>query len=552
MTDPTQAGFDLRQEPWISVRYRDGRARDVSIRTAFTDAADIRDIVGELPTQTFAVLRLLLAILYRASYDDEIDGWRSEEWGQWWGEGLPLDLIGSYLDHMDGRFDLLHPERPFFQVADLRTGKDEVKDTSPLILDLPSNNRLFTNRSGADALRLDLAEAARWLVSAQAFDPSGIKSGAVGDSRVKGGKGYPIGVAWSGHLGGVMVEGANLHETLLLNLALPGTYVTADGRTDLPPWEDILPDTAAEREGLVPTGPVRLFTWQSRRIRLVAESGVVTGCVFANGDALTPQNQQHHEPLTAWRYSEPQTKKLGRPTYMPREHMPERAFWRGIGALLPGAPTPQTTDKHERYLSPGILSFLGQRVSTGDLDGAHRIRLRAIGVVYGSQSSVVADIIDDRLSLALALLREENTALAAVAETAVALADEGVRALRNLAENLARAAGGDGTADRDRADETAYARLDGLYRSWLRGLGPRTDPETAATEWRTAAYAALRSLGDELVRAASPTAWTGREVSGRTGTEIVNTPRAESWFLRAIHKTFAVRAQHSEGEETAA
>lgn len=551
MTGAAPARFDLLTQPWISVRYVDGRTADVSIQTAFEDAGEIRDIVGELPTQTFAILRLLLAILYRASYDDERQGWNAREWAEWWADGIPLDLITSYLTHFQARFDLLHPERPFFQVADLRTGKDEVKDTTPLILDLPSNNRLFTNRSGTESLRLSLAEAARWLVSAQAFDPSGIKSGAVGDTRVKGGKGYPIGVAWSGHLGGIIVEGTTLHETLLLNLALPGELVIGDGRTDLPPWEDADPDTAAERQGLVPTGPVRLFTWQSRRTRLVADGDVVTGCVLANGDALTPQNQQHHEPMTAWRYSEPQTKKFGRPTYMPREHLPERAFWRGIGGLLPGAPRSQTTDGQQRYLSPAVLSFLGERVEVGDLDASYALRVRAIGVIYGSQSSVVADVVDDRLAMTVALFRGQNAPLAAAAETAVVLADEGVRALRNLAENLARAAGGDGEADRARADEAAYARLDGLYRGWLTGLGPSSDPEPAIAEWRMTAHAAIRALGAELVASAGPAAWSGRKVTGRAGTEFINTPRAESWFLRALHKTF-VGAPAAEEKESAA
>src|SRR5699024_2697574 len=63
-------------------------------------------------------------------------------------------------------------------------------------------------------------EAARWLVHCMAFDISGIKSGAVGDPRVKGGKGYPIGIGWSGWLGGLYFEGDTLFQTLMLNTVL--------------------------------------------------------------------------------------------------------------------------------------------------------------------------------------------------------------------------------------------------------------------------------------------------------------------------------------------
>lgn len=549
--------FDLLNEPWIPVRYLDGTTSEVSVREAFTDAARIRELGGELPTQVFAILRLLLAILYRASYDEEHDTWH-DDWAVWWEEGLPLDDIADYLDEFTDRFDLLHPERPFFQVAGLHTAKGEVKDTAPLILDLPSNNRLFTTRAGGESMRLPFSEAARWLVNAQAFDASGIKSGAVGDERVKGGKGYPIGLAWSGLLGGVFAEGADLRETLLLNFVTPGRGIDADGRTDLPPWEEAEADTAAERAGLVPTGPVRLFTWQSRRIRLVAEGDRIVGCILANGDALTPQNQQNHEPLTGWRYSEPQSKKAGAPTFMPREHQPGRALWRGIGAILPSLASSQRIKdtrkvEHQRFISPPVAAAAAGRML--ELGENRRINLRGVGVLYGSNNSVVDEVIDDRVTVAMALLSTTNTTLAAIAENAVTVADQGVRALRYLAENLAHAAGGDGVGDRIRAETSAYAQLDGMYREWLVALDGDTDPEVAIAEWRAAAHRLLRELGADLIRGSGPAAWAGREMQG----EVMNTPRAESRFLRSLRNTFAVgteapdpnagEAQTLEGEE---
>ncbi len=40
----------------------------------------------------------------------------------------------------------------------------------------------------------------------------------------------------------------------------------------------------AARVTLVPRGPARLYTWQSRRIRLFRSGGRVSGCLIANGD----------------------------------------------------------------------------------------------------------------------------------------------------------------------------------------------------------------------------------------------------------------------------
>ena len=525
------ARLNLLIEPWIPIRFESGATAEVTITEAFHRAHEIKEIVAELPTTSFAILRLLLAILHRA-HNDRVS---VEDWRGWRQNGLPLDVIDAYLDPFHDRFDLFGA-RPFFQVADLTTAKGERKDVSPLIADLPSNNRLFTNRAAEGAASLSFAEAARWLIHAQAFDVSGIKSGAIGDDRVKGGKGYPIGTGWAGNLGGVYAQGRTLQETLLLNLT--GQDSTDDDLdADLPPWEEATPDTAAERGGLIPHGPVRMFTWQSRRIRLFTEGDRVTGCLVANGDRLTPQNMQSWEPLSAWRYSDPQTKKAKQTTYMPREHLAGRALWRGVGALLPGiAPTYPKTDAASA-LTPRVVDWIAELDRVGALD-VPLIRLRAVGVIYGSQSSVVDEIIDDQVLLPVTLLRERNRALAAQAEEAVRLADDGARAVRRLAENLEKAAGGTGEATSAQAAEKAYAALDAPYRAWLATLTDETDPLDAIAGWKLRARYTLRSLGDELLASAGPAAWKGREVSHLGQVELITTARAEGWFLRALDKTF--------------
>lgn len=531
--------FDLLSRPWILVRFSDGSTGEISIRDAFSRASEIREIVGELPTQAFAILRLLLAITYRA-HEDAIT---VETWAHWHHDGLPLDDIKVYLEDHQDRFDLFDRQRPFFQVADLATAKGEHKDVGPLIADLPSNNRLFTNRAGEGAESLSFAEAARWLVHAQSYDISGIKSGAVGDPRVKGGKGYPIGTGFCGLLGGVYAQGRTLAETLLLNLAPQGSTADRELLADIPPWEEDEPDGPAERAGLIPHGPVRLYTWQSRRIRLFADAGLVTACLVANGDKLTPQNMQVWEPLSAWRFSDPQTKAAKQTTYMPREHLPGRSLWRGISALLPGIAAPVPKRDVPSGLVPGIVDWLARLDDAGVLDPSMRIRLRAVGMVYGPQSSVVSDVIDDQVLLPLALLRERNRALARQAEEAVRLADDGVRAVRRLAENVEKAAGGTGDAHSAAATDAAWAALDAPYRTWLLSLDGSNDPLEAIEMWKTTAYGILRAVGSDLVTRASPAAWTGREVSHLGQKELITTPRAEGWFLSALSKTFGSRTR---------
>lgn len=543
MTEEARTGLNLIEDAWIEVRFLDGHSGEVSIRDAFHRAHEIREIVGELPTQSFAILRLLLAILYRAGGAEMTE----QVWARWQQRGLPLDRIDQYLNAFHGRFELLADERPFFQVADLATARGDRKDVAALIADLPSNNRLFTNRAGAGASDLSLSEAARWLVAVHAFDISGIKPGAVGDLRVKGGKGYPIGTGWSGLLGGVFAQGVTLRDTLLLNLVGHDELTGVDYNADVPPWEDFEADTAAERKDVIPSGPVRLYTWQSRRVRLFAEKSRVVGCLVTNGDQLTPQNMQFLEPMSAWRFSEPQTKKFKQTTYMPREHLPGRALWRGIGALLPGISTVVPKYGVDSSLPPGLIRWLALLDARGLLESAGRFRLCSVGVVYGPQSSVVDEVLADQVLLPVVLLRERNRALAAQAEEAVHLAEEGARAVRRLAENLERAAGGTGDASSEAALNAAYAALDAPFRQWLHEFtSDDITPLDAIDKWKGLARGVLLRVGGELIAAAGPAAWTGREVSRGGQTELITTPRAEGWYLRSIFKTFGKPARREE------
>lgn len=111
-------------------------------------------------------------------------------------------------------------------------------------------------------------------------------------------------------------------------------------------------------------------------------------------------------------------------------------------------------------------------------------------------------------------------------------------ALRQLAENLERAGGGPGDGARARAGETAYAAFDRPYRDWLASLDETSDAMEVIGLWKSTAYGILRGLGAELVAQAGPAAWTGRMVTRAGRTDLITTPRAESWFLRSLRKTF--------------
>lgn len=536
MSEATKPGFSLLDEPWILARFHDGQTREISLRDVFAKAHDIVDLGGEVPTQAFAIMRLLLAVLHSALRPV---GNPDQVWKVIWESDDPLlVLVDGYLENYRNRFDLLDAVRPFYQVADLSTASSEISSLDKLIADVPNGEPFFTTRLKSGVDRVSFAEAARWVVHCQAFDASGIKSGAVGDDRVKGGRGYPIGVAWAGSLGGLLIEGDNLRKTLLLNLALGDNHGEPLDEKDKPLWERPPLGPEEELRPGAPTGPADLYTWPSRRIRLIHDEEGVFGVLISNGDPLKPQLVQgiHNlEPMTAWRRSETQEKalKTGHHIYMPLTHQPDRAMWRGLSALLPQGIREAQYKDGSKNLPALSFEWVG-RVSDGGTLPPAPLRTRAIGVEYGNMSATVAEIIDDSLSISSVLLAQQGEQLASLALGAVGQTDAAVFQLWVLARNLTIAKGGESDGPGDRIREQAYFALDSPFRAWLSKLGTATDVLDAREEWYSEARQTLIGLARQAVDASGPSAWAGR-INSRSGKH-VNSAEAFGWFLREMYR----------------
>ncbi|MFC6081323.1 type I-E CRISPR-associated protein Cse1/CasA [Sphaerisporangium aureirubrum] len=537
-SEPIAPSFDLTDRKWLPVLREDGTADELSLREVFEQAHALRRLVGEVPTQEFALLRLLLAILHDAIEGPEDIG----EWQELWDGGLPVARITAYLDEYRERFDLLHPQTPFFQTVDLRTATGEFTSLERMVADVPNGARFFTMRAHGTP-RLTFAEAARWLVHAHAYDTSGIKTGAVGDPRVKGGKVYPQGVGWAGYLGGVCAEGDNLRETLLLNLiAFDTENLRLAPERDLPAWRrppaDARPMDALESSRR-PAGVRDLYTWQSRRVRYAYDDEGVHGVILAYGDALTPHNRHDREPMTGWRRSAAQEKKLGQAqVYMPREHDPSRSAWRGLGALVAG----HTQGGEQRgeaaaIVRPRILDWVARTTVEGELPRNFLIRARLVGVVYGTQQSVIDEVVDDAVTMPVVLLHQRDTDLGHAAIGAVRDAEGAVNALGSFAADLARAAGSEAEPSEDAARYVGCATLDEPFCAWLARLNPGEDSQRQRAAWQTQAYQIVRRLGYDLIRGASDGSWEGRVIKTSKGQEMwLNASQAELTFHTRLRK----------------
>ena len=549
--------FNLLDEAWIPVRLLDGTIADVGLLELLRRTTDIADLACELPTQSIAIQRLVLAIAYRVAPPGD-----ARDWARQWDDGAPTERMIEYLERWRDRFFLFGGRFPFMQVADLRTAKDSISGLEKLIADVPNGEQFFTTRHGRALACIPPSEAARWLVHAQAYDPSGIRSGAVGDSQVKGGKGYPTGPSWCGHLGLVWLKGKDLDETLVLNL-IPADAaglrgVESSTEWGACSWEAAEPENAVRGDYslLDPSGTPRdvsiprLLTWHSRRIRLVGDSSGVTGVVLAQGDKLAPQEMRLYEPQSLWRYSTPQSKKFKTDVYMPRKFEAGRALWRNLPGTLPTVITVQGVDKQPKreFLPSATLSFHYQLDNASIQTSYPKVmRIQAVGVTYGPQESTFEDIYSDELTLSVAVMRVEREDLSAEIDRQVRLTEEVARDVGTLAANLARAAGesGDGAGDgaRDRAKELFFSAVDNDFRSWLTQVDGHESGRDIGRRWECTLRQHATDIQTELVRGASSSAIIGRD----TGRGYMNVGIAENYFRSALNKRLPVRNTNQEG-----
>lgn len=538
--------FNLLDEPWILCRLTDGATAELSVRDVFARAPGISRVAGELATQDYAVLRVLLAIFWRAHVEDDLIAGPRPDPHRWWLDLLrrasqePDACVDDYLTEVHGRFWLLHPEAPFMQVADLRTGKGERRGVARILVD--SESEYFAQRVGPGVESLSFAEAARWLIHAQAYDYSGIKSGAVGDPRVKGGKGYPIGTGWAGSTGGVVMHGRSLAETLALNTPAD-LLVDERAEKDLPVWERP-PATAAPRCTEQPEGPCDVLTWQSRRIRLFPGTGDqarITGVLVANGDRIETKNQ-FHDPMTAYRYSTNQSSKA-QIVHMPQTHDPARTLWRGVGPLLHREGVTESgragaADTAPR--PPRTVRSLAGFTAAESLPVGMAVELELVGVVYGTQSSSVTDIVHDQLTVELGLLTAQGSAITGLVVDSAETTMAATSALGSFAGMLLQAAGGD-YAYQGAAAESVLHGLDARFRTWIRDLTVDVPHKQAREQWHRAVHQVIRERAGEMIASAGQRALIGHIITDRNGHEqLVSAATAERWLTDKLRRLLPV------------
>ncbi|MFE5492612.1 type I-E CRISPR-associated protein Cse1/CasA [Streptomyces virginiae] len=556
-------GFSLTDDPWLLLPSTAGEpAQERSLRTALLEAHEFGDLVVELPTQRPAVFRQVLLPVIVAALGRPAD---EREWMAWYAQGRWSSeqrlRLEDYLDARRGQFDLFDPVQPFGQVAGLATVKGETKNAGLIVATAATGNNvpLFASRTEGDAFSLTPPQAAHWLLHTQCWDTAAIKTGAVGDPQAKAGKttGNPTGPL--GQMGVTLLAGTTLFETLLLNI--PAGAPPTSG--DLPQWErrDLTsprPAGTPQWQTRTPEGLLDLWTWQSRRIRLISEAtdeGLrVTRVLVAAGDRMphTPET----EPHTMWRVEPtggrgPAKGKQGTtPPRRPLRLQPGKAAWRGLDALLaPERQSQEAGEKTSGFATSRLLDQAGALMP--ELGEAYPLRVELSGIAYGNQSAVIDDVMFDDLPLPLAALDADSDVRAALLEVAEQ-AEQLATAVNHLSADLRRALGTDPIPwDKgQRPGELVLHALDPLVRRLLagmRGLEDLERIEAGQLAWEQLAWRRSWEIADRLVQAVPVGAYAGRSISQGEGKpeRTHRVPLAEASFLRRraeiLHRADALR-----------
>ncbi len=304
--------FNLIDEPWIPVRYPDGRHAELGLRDTQLQAERIAEIQDASPLVVAALHRFLLAVLYRA-LEGPTDTQQAKTWFR---DGWPPGKIDAYLERWRDRFWLFHACYPFGQTPDFEPKTWRAWTVLAAEHNADNAKVLFDHVDVNDAGAIAPAQAVRWLLATQTFSVS------CGKSELA-----HTGTAPSATAVMALPLGCTLADTLMFQLVPQNRYVLAE---DIPLWEREPESLDALKRGCerAVSGHADRYTWRIRSIRLQAEANLsVVRLAFASG--VGPLAEQQCDPMLGYRVDE----KKGRLPVIFRE----RGFWRDFDSLLPNA-----------------------------------------------------------------------------------------------------------------------------------------------------------------------------------------------------------------------
>lgn len=539
------ARFNLIDEPWIRVvTDSGGETEEVSLKELFQNAHLYIGLAGDMKTQDFALLRLLLAILHtvfsRVDAQGEIYEWIEldenfrqlnevdeddmedyagalyKTWNDLWNAGKFPKAVVDYLETWHDRFYLFDEEYPFYQVSFKVLSKNKLNQKSPTSVCGKNINRRISESGNKKVLfspknryeeysdLLSEPELARWLIAYQNYSNK--------SDKAVFGKGYDVGVSkgWAFELGGIYFKGDNLFESLLLNLTLVRQDQEESLYSQKPCWE-FDPDNLIERYLRGSSDPraidnlAELYTVWSRAIYIDPSIDMSKNFQFEVVKLPDIQITDYFiEPMTLWKLHKTGAQRNHTTPYV---HKEEWSLWRSFG-LLSG-------NNDER--TPGVIQWVRNEEIKDALDSI-QVCVVAVSMIWGGNptSQIPVNEVVDTLMLHERLLTDlsENGWEQRIRDI-VDLTNHVVRStygrflydiedIRNLKKS--------GLTSKELA--RLYYVIDQPFREWIASIEPDKDREVQLNEWKKILKKLVKREADRLVAQAGPRDFTGRICDG--------------------------------------
>jgi CRISPR system Cascade subunit CasA len=472
--------FDLTTEPWIPVIRVDGMREEVSLRTVLKEAHTIREIYAGSPLQTIALYRLLQALILR------IDGLAPLDLLEWvdlytGGSGFEESAIESYFAEWQDKkecFDLIHPDRPFYQHTEPMT-KKETPITKLFAARASGNNAtLFDHAVDDQKEGVPLSEAARGVVATQSL--------ALGGGRSK-----PFYYSDAPFVAGALfwIRGDSLFHSLLLNTPpSPDTRMKPGGA---PTWERVWKDgQLPEPEARAENGYLDYLTWPARRVLLLTETGK-SGEAHAVAIKISQGDKRdggENDPVMAFKHS-------SRSGIYPMKLDKDRALWRDANVVM-------SVFDMDAGGGPRTLQWVGNHLERtrwwldvfGLVNDQAKIERWEHAQMPVYKQIIESETLQNRLTGALQRSEQQKNNLQEAARECVAhllefgkgyggLSNQGRQDARELARSI-------GVVDR------YWSALEEPFMLWLEQLSQTADPEIAIAEWTRQLYREARSAYD--------------------------------------------------------
>lgn len=529
--------YNLLDEKWIQIASKD-TVEKVSIKELFAGAAKYKELAGDMKTQDFAVMRVMLAILHTVfsrfdsngeSYEffevdeesflqtgeleeNDLEDYEDALYQTWidiWNAKEFPKVVYEYLEKWRERFFLYDDKYPFFQVTKEVIEKDAAgggefygKNINRLVSESNNKQAYFSPKDESYKEYIADDELARWLITLQGY------IGTSDKKKVGTAKTYSKG--WLYDLGGVYLQGNNVFETLMLNFVIAHNENNNLLKMQKPCWEAETMEKNIESYFHNRIDNIAsLYTAWCREIFI--DPNRTNEDKFVCFIAKLPEIEHSDaflEPMTVWKYNDTGEYK---DKYRPRKHDVNKSMWRNFGLL---------TGVGEGTRKPGVIEWLNKLgdISESEELGFNKenITLCAVCMLDDGNATSWAPIdeVEDTLNLKERVLVDtgDNGWIIRINKTITdtkAIID---RALKKFIFELLEIRNME-KSDVSKYVEQFYFRIDLSFRNWIESIDIDNDKDAKEIEWRNILKKAMKEYVDELVSNAGLRDYKGIETS---------------------------------------